>query len=209
MFLYDFPNLLAIFIVIIVCFRIGLIPLWLSFFLGLFAILLIFWSAKKIEPSSEIPFAKDVNFASLNDGLTEPLYSSITNSGDELQIKAQQIVTTERKDTALIKSASVKILSENRPDVFLSSDKALLNKSKKNLIFIDNVLLETEDKIEITASKISVSLDTTLIQANGPVKGIFSNNNVKAGQLEIFKENNSPDLVISFTKGVEMVYSGY
>ena len=49
---------------------------------------------------------------------------------------------------------------------------------EKNLIFIDNVLLETEDKIEITASKISVSLDTTLIQANGPVKGIFSNNNV-------------------------------
>ena len=80
---------------------------------------------------------------------------------------------------------------------------------EKNLIFIDNVLLETEDEIEITASKISVSLDTTLIQANGPVKGIFSNNNVKAGQLEIFKENNSPDLVISFTKGVEMVYSGY
>jgi len=181
----------------------------LLFFLGLFAILLIFWSGKKIEPSTEIPFAKDVNFASLNDGLTEPLYSSITNSGDELQIKAQQIVATERKDTALIKSASVKILSENRPGVFLSSDKALLNKNEKNLIFIDNVLLETEDKIEITASKISVSLDTTLIQANGPVKGIFSNNNVKAGQLEIFKENNSPDLVISFTKGVEMIYSGY
>ena len=180
-----------------------------NFFLGLFAILLIFWSAKKIEPSTEIPFAKDVNFASLNDGLTEPLYSSITNSGDELQIKAQQIVATERKDTALIKSASVKILSENRPGVFLSSNKALLNKNEKNLIFIDNVLLETEDKIEITASKISVSLDTTLIQANGPVKGIFSNNNVKAGQLEIFKENNSPDLVISFTKGVEMIYSGY
>ncbi|NDA29933.1 MAG: LPS export ABC transporter periplasmic protein LptC, partial [Alphaproteobacteria bacterium] len=154
-------------------------------------------------------FAQDVDFASLNNGLTEPLYSSITNSGDELQIKAQQIVATERKDTALIKSASVKILSENRPSVFLSSDKALLNKNEKNLIFIDNVLLETEDKIEITASKISVSLDTTLIQANGPVKGIFSNNNVKAGQLEIFKENNSPDLVISFTKGVEMIYSDY
>ena len=114
----------------------------LLFFLGLFAILLIFWSAKKIEPSTEIPFAKDVNFASLNDGLTEPLYSSITNSGDELQIKAQQIVATERKDTALIKSASVKIFSKNRPGVFLSSDKALLNKNEKNLIFIDNVLFK-------------------------------------------------------------------
>ena len=37
MFFYDIPNLLAIFIVIIISFRIGLIPLWLSFFLGLFA----------------------------------------------------------------------------------------------------------------------------------------------------------------------------
>jgi len=177
------------------------------FFLGLFAILLIFWSAKKIEPSTEIPFAKDVDFTSLNDGLTEPLYSSITNSGDELQIQAQQIVATEQKNTALIKSASLKIFSENRPDIFLSSDKALLKKDEKNLIFIDNVVLETEDKIEITAPKISVSLDITLIQANGPVNGIFSNNTIKAGQLDIFEENNSSDLVIRFTKGVEMVYN--
>ena len=178
------------------------------FFLGLLAIILIFWSAKKIEPSTEIPFAKDVDFTSLNDGLIEPLYSSITNSGDELQIQAQQIVATERKDTALIKSASLKIFSENRPGIFLSSEKALLNKDKKNLIFIDNVVLESEDKIEITAPKIYVSLDITLIRANGPISGIFPNNTIKAGQLDIFKVNNSSDLVISFTKGVEMVYNG-
>ena len=177
------------------------------FFLGLLAIILIFWSAKKIEPSTEIPFAKDVDFTSLNDGLIEPLYSSITNSGDELQIQAQQIVATERKDTALIKSASLKIFSENRPGIFLSSEKALLNKDEKNLTFIDNVVLETEDKIEITAPKISVSLDITLIRANGPISGIFPNNTIKAGQLDIFKVNNSSDLVISFTKGVEMVYN--
>ena len=177
------------------------------FFLGLLAIILIFWSAKKIEPSTEIPFAKDIDFTSLNDGLIEPLYSSITNSGDELQIQAQQIVATERKDTALIKSASLKIFSENRPGIFLSSEKALLNKDEKNLIFIDNVVLETEDKIEITAPKISVSLDITLIRANGPISGIFPNNTIKAGQLDIFKENNSSDLLISFTKGVEMVYN--
>ena len=177
------------------------------FFLGLLAIILIFWSAKKIEPSTEIPFAKDVDFTSLNDGLIEPLYSSITNSGDELKFQAQQIVATERKDTALIKSASLKIFSENRPGIFLSSEKALLNKDKKNLIFIDNVVLETEDKIEITAPKIYVSLDITLIRANGPISGIFPNNTIKAGQLDIFKENNSSDLVISFTKGVEMVYN--
>ena len=177
------------------------------FFLGLLAIILIFWSAKKIEPSTEIPFAKDVDFTSLNDGLIEPLYSSITNSGDELQIQAQQIIATERKDTALIKSASLKIFSENKPGIFLSSEKALLNKDEKNLIFIDNVVLETEDKIEITAPKIYVSLDITLIRANGPISGIFPNNTIKAGQLDIFKENNSSDLVISFTKGVEMVYN--
>lgn len=37
MFIYDLPNLFAILIVISVSFRIGLIPLWLSFFLCLFA----------------------------------------------------------------------------------------------------------------------------------------------------------------------------
>ena len=37
MFFYDIPNLLAIIIVVSVSFRIGLIPLWLSFFLILFS----------------------------------------------------------------------------------------------------------------------------------------------------------------------------
>jgi len=37
MFFYDIPNLLVILIVILVSFRMGLIPLWLSFFLSLFA----------------------------------------------------------------------------------------------------------------------------------------------------------------------------
>ncbi len=38
MFIYDIANVLAIFIVIFITFRIGLIPLWLAFFLGLFAL---------------------------------------------------------------------------------------------------------------------------------------------------------------------------
>ena len=37
MFFYDIPNLLVILIVVLVSFRMGLIPLWLVFFLSLFA----------------------------------------------------------------------------------------------------------------------------------------------------------------------------
>ena len=37
MFFYDIPNLLVILIVILVSFRMGLIPFWLSFILSLFA----------------------------------------------------------------------------------------------------------------------------------------------------------------------------
>ena len=54
MFFYDFPNLLAIFIVIIICFRNGLIPLWLSFFLGLFA-LTPFFLNDFLFPASYMP----------------------------------------------------------------------------------------------------------------------------------------------------------
>ena len=79
--------------------------------MGLFAIVLIFLSAKKFEPSTEIPFAKDINFATLDDGLTQPLYSSITKSGDEVQIAADQIISTDQEDTALIKSANLLFLN--------------------------------------------------------------------------------------------------
>lgn len=54
MFFYDFPNLLAIFIVILVSFRIGLIPLWLSFFLGITA-LTPFFLNDVLFPASLMP----------------------------------------------------------------------------------------------------------------------------------------------------------
>ena len=176
-------------------------------FLGLLALVLIFLSAKKLDPSTEIPFAKEIDFATLDDGLTKPLYSSMTNSGDELRISADQIISTEDKDTALIKSAILKIFSDSGSDVFLSSDTALLNKGKKNLIFSKNVVLKTDDKLKITAPEIFASLNQTLIRADGPVKGLFVNGNIEAGQLDIFRVNKSSNLVISFTKGVKMVYN--
>ena len=175
-------------------------------FLGLFALVLIFLSAKKLEPSSEIPFAKDMDFATLDDGLTNPIYSSMTNSGDELRIAADQIISTDLKDTALIKSAILRIFSESGSNIFLTSDMALINNEEKSLTFSKNVILKTNDKMEITAPKIFTSLDKTLIQADGPIKGLFGTSNIQAGQLNISKENNSANLVISFTKGVKMVY---
>ena len=175
-------------------------------FLGLFALILIFLSAKKLDPSTEIPFAKDVDFATLDDGLTKPIYSSMTNSGDELRISADQIIATEEKDTALIKSAILRIFLSSGSKLFLSADLAILNKGKNNLIFSKNVILKTDDRIEITAPEIFTALDKTLIKADGPVKSLFRNNAIEAGQLDISKENKTSDLVISFTQGVKMVY---
>ena len=176
-------------------------------FLGLFALVLIFLSAKKLDPSTEIPFAKDIDFATLDDGLTKPIYSSMTSSGDELRISADQIISTEEKDTAFIKSAVLRVFSDSGFNLFLSSDTALLNKGKKNLIFSKNVILRTDDKMEITAPGIFVALDETLLKADGPVKGLYGGSNIEAGQLDIFREDKSSNLVISFTKGVRMVYN--
>ena len=175
-------------------------------FLGLFALMMIFLSAKKLDPSTEIPFAEEIDFTKLDDGLTKPVYSSMTNSGDELRISADQVISTKEKDTALIKSAILRIFSNNGSNLFLSSNKAFLNKGKKILIFSKNVILKTDDKMKITAPEILTALDQTLIKADGPVKGLFGNSNIEAGQLDIFKKNTSSNLVISFTKGVKMVY---
>ena len=176
-------------------------------FLGLFALVLIFLSAKKLDPSTEIPFAKDIDFATLDDGLTKPIFSSMTNSGDELRISADQIISTEEKDTAFIKSAVLRVFSDSGSYLFLSSDTALLDKGKKNLIFSRNVVLRADDQMEITAPEIFTALDETFIKADGPIKGLFGSSNIEAGQLDIYREDKSSNLVISFTKGVKMVYN--
>ena len=54
MFIYDLPNLLAILIVVLVSFRVGLIPLWLSFFLCLFAFTPFFLN-EVLFPASYMP----------------------------------------------------------------------------------------------------------------------------------------------------------
>ena len=61
--------------------------------------------------------------------------------------------------------------------------------------------------MKITAPEIFTALDQTLIKADGPVKGLFGSSNIEAGQLDIFRENKSSHLVISFTKGVKVVYN--
>ena len=94
----------------------------------------------------------------------------------------------------------------NGSKLFLSSDTAMLNKGKNNLVFSKNVILKTDDRMEITAPEIFSALDKTLIQAGGPVKGLFGISTIEAGQLDIFKEDTSSNLVISFTQGVKMVY---
>jgi len=176
------------------------------FFAGLIAIVLIFLSAKKIELSTEVPFAKDINVTSLNDGLTKPLHSSITNSGDVLQIAAEQIISTNKKDTALIKSVSFTVSTDEGSEVLLSAKKALFSKGDKSLTFKENVVLKAADKLRLSSKEIYTALDRTLIQATGPVSGLLSNTKIDAGQLDIFRESVSSDLVIRFTKGVKMIY---
>ena len=176
------------------------------FFAGLFAIVLIFLSAKKIELSTEVPFAKDINVTSLNDGLTKPLHSSITNSGDVLQIAAEQIISTDKKDTALIKSVSFKVSTDEGSEILLSAKKAIFSKDNKSLTFKDNVVLKAADKLRLNSKEIYTALDRTLIKAKGPVSGSLSNTKIDSGQLDIFRESVSSDLVISFTKGVKMIY---
>lgn len=175
-------------------------------FAGLFAIILIFLSAKKIEPSTEVPFAKDVNVTSLNDGLTKPLHSSITNSGDVLQIMAEQIILTDEKDTALVKSVSFTISTSEGSKILLSAKKAILRQGDKSLTLKENVILKAADKLRLNAKEIYTALDRTLVMAVGPVSGLLSNTKIDAGQLYIFRERASTDLVISFTKGVKMIY---
>ena len=176
------------------------------FFAGLFAIVLIFLSAKKIELSTEVPFAKDINVTSLNDGLTKPLHSSITNSGDVLQIAAEQIVSTNKKDTALIKSVSLTVSTDEGSEILLSAKKAIFSKGNKSLTFKENVILKAADKLRLSSKEIYTALDRTLIKATGPVSGSLSNTKIDAGQLDIFRESVSSNLVISFTKGVKMIY---
>ena len=176
------------------------------FFAGLFAIVLIFLSAKKIELSTEVPFAKDINVTSLNDGLTKPLHSSITNSGDVLQIAAEQIISTDKKGTALIKSVSFKVSTDEGSEILLSAEKAIFSKDNKSLTFRENVVLKAADKLRLNSKEIYTALDKTLIKATGPVSGSLSNTKIDSGQLDIFRESVSSDLVISFTKGVKMIY---
>ena len=175
--------------------------------LGLLAIALIFSSAKKLELSSEIPFANEIDFTTLDDGLTKPLFSSITKSGDEIQIAAKQIISTNTKDTALVRFGNLEVFPGNGSRTILSSDIAVFKKKDNNLTFSENVILKSGNDIRVTAPKISTALDRLFIRANGPVNGFFSNSNIKAGQLEIFRENISNGIVISFTKGVKMVYN--
>ena len=112
----------------------------------------------------------------------------------------------DKKGTALIKSVSFKVSTDEGSEILLSAEKAIFSKDNISLTFRENVVLKAADKLRLNSKEIYTALDRTLIQATGPVTGSLSNTKIDSGQLDIFRESVSSDLVISFTKGVKMIY---
>jgi hypothetical protein len=85
MFFYDIPNLLAILIVIAASLRSGLIPLWLSFFLGLFA-LTPFFLNDVLFPATYMP-DQFAYYHRVQDIRSEGLIAGLFNIDSDFNIK--------------------------------------------------------------------------------------------------------------------------
>ena len=105
-----------------------------------------------------------------------------------------------------MKSVSFTVSTDEGSEILLSAKKAIFSKGNKSLTFKENVILKAADKLRLNSKEIYTALDRTLIKATGPVNGSLSNTKIDAGQLDIFRESVSSDLVISFTQGVKMIY---
>ena len=152
--------------------------------LGLLAIALIFSSAKKLELSSEIPFANEIDFTTLDDGLTKPLFSSITKSGDEIQIAAKQIISTNTKDTALVRFGNLKVFPGNGSRIILSSDIAVFKKKDNNLTFSENVILRYNEN-NLSCDKILAKFSKNYAILSGNLVFLNSITKLKADQMEV------------------------
>ncbi len=180
---------------------------WLKVALPLLALVILstlFLVARKIDPSSAIPYAKvDVADRIREPRMTNAAYSGVTSDGASLSIRADEArpATATEAPSAEGLAASL-ITPDGRETVFSAGGVAM---GVDDVALTRGVTVTTPTNYLIATDSLTMTLDKTAVQSGGAVTATGPLGQLTAGAMQITQQDGA--YVLLFNNRVKLIYS--
>ena len=168
----------------------------------------IFILSRGVSTNTAIPFAeKELEERIRDQQVSNPFYTGKNEAGDDVRVAAE-VMTRDpaQDDIAHLDVMNVKLTTPNDTKIYLSSNAGSFFRNEQKLYLEGDVFVETSDGYTMKATTAWVYDRGVHIVATGPIHGTGPATVLKAGHMEIKRQNKGGPMQIYFTQGVDIVY---
>jgi lipopolysaccharide export system protein LptC len=134
-------------------------------------------------------------------------YSGQTDAGDELALSAQVAGEgLKGQDKLEMKSVSATVKTKFGLEINAIAEFGEYSYSEKLLKMTGSVLISSSTGYQLSTPILLVSTDGTYIRGNGPVEGFSPMGKIKAGKIEIKRENANAPMQLWLSEKVMIDY---
>jgi lipopolysaccharide export system protein LptC len=187
---------------------------WLKILLPLGALAILstlFTVSHNIRPEDAIPYA-EVNIADLvnEPRLTAPDFAGMTSDGAALSLKAAEARpgTPDSANAGQITDLNGLLQTPDGASTTLVAEQARLDQVAHVAILAGNVRIRNSLGYSIETQEISVALDQTKLDSDGPITAIGPVGQISANSMHLgLAEIGGKDYVLVFTGDVRVIYT--
>lgn len=170
---------------------------------------LVFFLARTIDPTRAIPMASiDVEDRARDPRLSGARFAGVTDDGAALTI----VTETARSDPSAalrleVTGLVLNVEGEGGEDLSASAERGVLDRGTGRFEMTGGLQISATPGYELTSDRLVGLLDSTLIQAPGPVSGQAPAGEISAGNM-VMRANSTDGAgyVLVFGGGVRLLY---
>ncbi|MEP4196346.1 MAG: LPS export ABC transporter periplasmic protein LptC [Aliishimia sp.] len=174
--------------------------------IGLGILSTMFLVSSRIEPGGTIPFAEgEVTDRIRGQQVTGPLFSGVTADGDRIAFKADQLKTSEAKES-LAGNLSARIDFSQGGSLVLVADTGEFRLDDDEATLSGNVLVESSTGYRMRSDTLETRLEKVEIVSPGEVRATGPAGNLTAGTMRIGAIEGEKSMQLLFSQGVKLIY---
>ncbi len=185
---------------------------WLKVLLPLIALGILstlFLVARPVDPEGAIPFAEvDVGERVREPRLTRPTWAGVTEDGAALTIRAAEARPADATAGPRATDVVARIDAQDGGRTDITAATAAIDPGGEVMTLAGGVVSTTSTAYRITTPELTIRLDRTLAQSNGPVQGEGPAGRIAAGGMTVTADAARPGAhLLVFDKGVRLRYA--
>lgn len=183
---------------------------WLRILLPVIALSLlgsVFLLTERPKGEAALPFAEDALAERLaTQQVTAPWYAGESAAGDAIELRAARVYEGRNRTETISEAIRININAGGPEEVNLYSTRGRLI-AEAGLVTLDHgILLNTPDGWRVVATEMTARLDQTRIFSTKPLHARGPLGTLRAGSMELRRDQPNDPLILHFKDGVQLVY---